>query len=67
VTSALLPRLAMQLSFQSNLGRFGCIIRTYATRGVPTCDVELSVSTDWQRIFPAKAFSLTYKAHEPMN
>jgi hypothetical protein len=30
------------------------------------CDVELSVSTDWQRIFPAKAFSLTYKAHEPM-
>jgi hypothetical protein len=32
-----------------------------------TRDVELSVSTDWQRIFPAKAFSLTYKAHEPMN
>ena len=57
----------MQLPFQSNLGRFCCIIRTYATRGMSTCDVELSVSTDWQRIFPAEAFSLTCKAHEPMN
>jgi hypothetical protein len=35
-------------------------------RGVLTRDVQLSVSTDWQRVLSPEAFSLTYKTHELM-
>src|ERR1700731_4526913 len=51
---------------KTTLAVFCCIIRTYTTRGELTRDVQLSVSTDWQRLLPPAVFSLTYKTHESM-